>query len=165
MVGGFLYFCRMEKYLLDGHPKFDIREFVHPQIFNAFGEKARWFISDFQRDYAFLLREVLGGVAIQINNWHTGGERVGRGTRPRGYKPPGGAEFSQHYLANALDVSAPGFSPQQIMEKILQNEARFKAIGLTTLEDWTATPTWLHGDCRPFIKGVHPEAGFLIVKP
>ena len=153
------------QYPLDGSMFFDIREFVHPKVFGMFGEKARWFISDFQRDYAFLLKEVLGMAPVFINNWHTGGVRVGRGTRPRGYKPRGGAEYSQHYLANALDVSSPGFTPRQIMLRILENEDRFKAIGMTTMEDVAMTPTWLHADCRPFIKGIHPETGFLIVKP
>lgn len=154
------------QYPLDGSKYFDIREFIHPQIFNAVGpKKARWFISDFQRDFAELIKEVLGMAPIQINNWHLGGERVGRGTRPRGYKPKGGAEFSQHYLSNAIDISSPGFTPRQIMQKILDNEARFKAIGLTTMEDVSLTPTWLHCDCRPFIQGVHPASGFLIVRP
>jgi hypothetical protein len=154
------------QYPLDNSKYFDVREFIHPMAFNAVGpERARWFISDFQRDYAELLKRVLGMAPIQINNWHLGGDRVGRGTRPRGYKPKGGAEFSQHYLSNALDVSSPGFTPKQIMQKILENEADFKAIGLTTMEDIALTPTWLHGDCRPFIHGIHPETGFLIVKP
>ena len=154
------------EYPLDGSKYFDVREFIHPMMFNAFGpERARWFISDFQRDYAFLLKEVLGMAPIHINNWHLGGDRVGRGTRPRGYKPKGGAELSLHYLSNALDVSSPAFTPRQIFDKILANKARFKAIGLTTIEDLQMTKTWIHGDCRPFIKGIHPETGFLIVRP
>jgi hypothetical protein len=153
------------KYPLDGSPDFDIREFVHPSIFNAVGNvRARWFISNFQRDFAFLIRKLTNS-PVQINNWHTGGARVGRGTRPRSYKPKGGAELSQHYLSNALDISVPGYTPKQLVELIFKNDLEFKAIGLTTLEHPDHTPTWLHGDCRPFIEGVHPKTGFLIVNP
>jgi hypothetical protein len=47
----------------------------------------------------------------------------------------------------------------------MANEARFKAIGLTTIEDPDSTPGWIHGDGRRFIEGIHPDNGFLIVKP
>ena len=45
------------------------------------------------------------------------------------------------------------------------NEVRFKAIGLTTIEDLDSTPGWIHGDGRRIIPGLYPEKGFLIVKP
>lgn len=153
------------KYPLDGHPSFDVREFVHPAFVKAVGiENARWFISDFQRDFAFLLREKLN-VAILLNNWHVGGQNVGKGTRPRSYKPKGGGEFSQHYLARALDPSTKEFTPKQMFECIMDNEKDFRAIGLTTIEDVRSTKTWLHGDCRPILPGLYPKSGFLIVSP
>lgn len=153
------------QYPLDGNQYFDIREFIHPAFFNAVGPiKARWYISDFQRDFAFLLREVLDS-PIELNDWYRGGRLVGKGSRPRSYKPKGGGEFSQHYAFNALDPSSKHFTPAQMLQKIMDNAARFEAIGLTTIESLEITPTWLHGDCRPKIKGIHPETGFLIVGP
>ena len=155
----------LPQYPLDGSLYFDVRELIHPDIFWAVGpDRARWYISDFQRDYVFLLREVLD-IPIQINNWHTGGQRVGRGTRPRSYKPAGGGEFSQHYFKCAVDISTVLLKPVQILQKILENEAAFKAIGLTAIESLDFTRTWVHADCRPFIEGIHPVTGFLIVKP
>ena len=47
----------------------------------------------------------------------------------------------------------------------MANEVRFKAIGLTTIEDLDSTPGWIHGDGRRIIPGLYPEKGFLIVKP
>jgi len=155
----------MQQFPLDGSEHFDIREFVHPAFINAVGPaKARWFISDFQRDFAFLLR-LKTGVPIFANDYFRGGRLVGRGTRPRSYKPKGGGEFSQHYLSNALDVSARSLNPRQIMQVIMDNAAEFEEIGLTTIENIEMTPTWLHGDCRPKVEGWHPKTGFLIVNP
>lgn len=153
------------KYPLDGHPNFDIREFVHPIIWHAVGPvKSRWYVSNFQRDFAFLLRNILDS-PIFINDWHRGGMLVGRGTRPPSYRPKGGGSLSFHYLKEALDVSSKVFTPRQIFEKINEHEAAFKKIGLTTVENLDFTRSWIHGDCRQFLKGVHHEKGFLIVNP
>lgn len=153
------------KYPLDGHPNFDMREFVHPLIWQGVGPvKARWYISDFQRDYAFLLRNVLDSPVL-LNNWHEGGDLVGRGTRPASFRPKGGGTLSMHYLRLAVDASSKIFTPRQMFEKVMENEAAFKKIGLTTIENLEYTKGWLHGDGRMFIKGIHPEKGFLIVNP
>lgn len=91
--------------------KFKREEFVHPSIITSVGiERCLYYISDFQVNYAMLLREVLQAPVI-INTWHYKkpgpGYYVGRGTRPRSYKPAGGGELSMHYFASALDVSSP----------------------------------------------------------
>lgn len=149
--------------------KFRPEEFVHPSIITSVGvERCLYYISDFQVNYAMLLREILQAPVI-INTWHYKkpgpGYYVGRGTRPRSYKPAGGGELSMHYFASALDVSSPAYAPQQIFAAILANEERFRAIGLTTIEDINSTPGWVHGDCRRVIEAIYPEKGFLIVKP
>lgn len=154
------------KYPLDGSKWFDIREYVHPLHFNPQRwERARWYVSDFQRDMAETLRELLGQ-PIFLNNWHNGdGGRMGRGTRPPGYRPPGGAALSQHYLKCALDVSGKSATPAEILKAIEGDLLRFQALGLTTVEDVGFTKTWLHLDCRPRLKGVHPDDGLLVVRP
>lgn len=149
--------------------KFRVEEFVHPAHIKAVGlEKCIWYISLFQVNYAALLRQTLNAPVI-INTYHVKkpgpGYYVGRGTRPRSYKPNGGAELSQHYYALALDVSSSAYAPHLIFKAIIQNEAKFKEIGLTTLESLDVTPGWVHGDARQIVPGVHPENGFLIVKP
>ncbi len=147
--------------------KFKREEFVHPQHVGAVGlENCTWFISLFQVNYAALLRETLQAPVI-LNTWHVTasgpGCYVGRGTRPRGYKPKGGGELSMHYLAMALDVVSPAFTPSQIFNAILRNEAKFKAIGLTTVEDLNSTPGWLHGDGRQVTASDALLPGFKIV--
>jgi len=149
--------------------KFTPQEFVHPAIIQSVGlTRCLYYISDFQINYAALLREVLDTPVI-LNTWSYKkagpGYYVGRGTRPSFYRPEGGGTLSQHYFANALDASTKLYSPREIFEAIMANEARFKAIGLTTIEDIDSTPGWIHGDCRRFIEGIHPEKGFLIVRP
>lgn len=145
---------------------FDAEEFVHPAVFRAVGwPRVRWYISDFMLDYALLLREVLN-VPILINDWSRGGRLIGRGYRPPSYRPNGGGLFSQHYLSRALDVSTRQHSPREILEAIEANAERFKAIGLTTIENPDFTPTWLHGDCRPVLPELlKPGETFYFVNP
>lgn len=69
--------------------KFSPQEFVHPSIITSVGlERCLYYISDFQVNYAMLLREILQAPVI-INTWHYKkpgpGYYVGRGTRPRSY--------------------------------------------------------------------------------
>lgn len=147
--------------------KFRREEFVHPSIIQAIGvDRCLWYISLFQVNYTALLRETVQAPII-ANTWYNRkpgpGYYVGRGTRPRSYKPKGGADLSQHYLAMAVDVSSPAYTPKALFEAILANEAKFKAVGLTTIESLEITVSWLHADGRGFIPGVHPENGFLIV--
>lgn len=146
--------------------KFRREEFVHPKHVSAVGlEKCIWFISLFQVNYAALLRETLQAPVI-LNTWHSKpsgpGCYVGRGTRPRSFKPKGGAELSMHYMALALDASSPGFTPHQIYFAILTNREKFRAVGLTTIEDPKSTPGWLHGDGRQPLDG-EIQSGFTIV--
>ena len=122
-----------------GVDHFVVQEFLHPSIFNHVNrndglERWRWYVSKSQLEYSRLLREVLAA-PIKINTWHKGGNLVGRGTRPINYRPKGGAIFSQHYLANALDVSSPAFTPVQILAKIEANWEKFALIGCTTFEN------------------------------
>lgn len=50
--------------------KFKREEFVHPSIITSVGmERCLYYISDFQVNYAMLLREVLQAPVI-INTWH-----------------------------------------------------------------------------------------------
>jgi hypothetical protein len=148
--------------------KFKREEFVHPAIIKTVGfDRCLWYVSLFQVNYAALLRETIQAPLI-INSWLNRkpgpGYYVGRGTRPRSYKPKGGAELSMHYFAMAVDASSPAYNPQQLFAAIIGNEAKFKAVGLTTCEDLKDTKTWLHGDGRQRIPGIHPEIGFLIVR-
>ncbi len=149
-------------------PFFTIEEFVHPYFIHAVGkDRAFSYVSDFQVNYAFLLREILNTPVI-LNTWHRKkpsdkGYYIGRGTRPATYLPPGGGTISMHYFANALDCSTLKYSPKEIYDAILANREKFELIGLTTIENILITPGWLHGDCRRKIKGWHPDTGFLIV--
>jgi len=155
---------------IPGIDYFVVQEFLHPTIFNYVNrgdglERWKWYISKFQLEYAVTLREVLAAPII-INTWHKGGNLVGRGTRPINYRPKGGAMFSQHYQANALDVSCPAYNPVQILAKIEANWGKFALIGCTTFENPKTTKTWLHGDGRARVEGLHPaDGGWLVVEP
>lgn len=145
---------------------FDAEEFVHPAVFRAVGwPKVQWYISPFMLSYALLLREVLN-TPIQINNWHSGGKLIGRGYRPPSYRPPNGGLFSQHYMSRAIDVSTKIYSPAEILDAIMKNAARFKEVGLTTIENLNFTPTWVHGDCRHILPGtIQTGQDFYFVNP
>lgn len=152
----------------DPNFKFKREEFVHPSIIQAVGlERCVWYVSLFQVNYASLLRETIQAPVI-LNTYSYKkpgpGYYVGRGTRPRSYKPKGGADLSMHYLALALDASSPAFTPKQLFSAIMANEAKFKGIGLTTIENLAFTNGWLHGDGREHVQGMG-NTGFYIVNP
>lgn len=154
---------------IQGVDNFIVEEFLHPKVFSYCNqsdgfERWRWYISPFMMDYATLLRE-LSGAPIIINNWHRGGRYVGRGHRPSYYKPKGGSDLSMHYHSKALDVSSKRYTPLQLFELINDHRIEFEAIGLTTIENPRITKTWLHGDSRQKVKGIHPATGFLVFDP
>lgn len=149
--------------------KFKPEEIVHPAHITAVGrEKCVWYVSLFQVNYLSLLRGIVDAPLI-VNTWATRkpgpGYYVGRGTRPPSYRPKGGGALSMHYMKLAVDCSSPAYNPHQLFEAVMANEATFKEIGLTTIESLDITLGWLHADARPFIPGVHPQTGFLIVGP
>lgn len=150
-------------------PNFDVREFVHPHIYDARGPAGSMsHVTQFQLDYSALLREKLG-VPVILNNWHVGGKLLSRGTRPPHVRPPGGGSLSMHYMGMALDCSTAHHTPKQVHECLHDNFAEFWAIGLTTLESLEFTKTWTHGDGRLYLPALliklEKEKRFVIVEP
>lgn len=124
---------------------FDVREFVPPEIWNAFGENSQWFVRPEIVRLAEFIRNHFGK-PMTINNWHTGGIFHYRGFRPRSCNE--GAELSQHRICGAIDFNIEGLTDDEVYDEIIKNEAAFMAAGLTTLEDKTITKGWTHGDMR-----------------
>jgi len=147
---------------------FVLEEFIHPAIYQARGQNAIQHVTPFQMNYAGAIRR-LSGVPIILNNWHRGGQYVGRGTRPRGYKPKGGGELSQHYHALALDCSGVGMDVGQLYQCIMDNFDTFFDLGLRVIENIEVTRTWLHADGRLLypaqILKIEKDKKFLIVEP
>lgn len=141
---------------------FDVRELVPPDVFAIFAERSLWQLDPKAIAVIELLRDVVQA-PVRINNWHTGGK-----LSMRGYRPPNsrvGSKYSQHKRGCAFDVDVRGLSPRQIIAMIEQNGQLFFDAGLTTIEDPTHTPTWLHLDTRQRIPGIHKEHDFLFVAP
>lgn len=124
---------------------FDIREFVPQEIFNQFGEKSRWFVSERMVKFAEFLRDHFGK-GITINNWHTGGKFHYRGLRTP--QCTEGATNSQHRYMNAIDFNVAGMTSDEVFDHIIANKELFMAQGLTTLEDKAMTKGWTHADMR-----------------
>lgn len=132
-------------------------EFVPPNIYYNFGEKARWFIrpelialAQFYRDWF--------GAPVTVNTWYFGGV-----LQERGYREPNsktGAKYSQHKFGTAFDCNIRGITPDEIRRVIGSNEESFMKAGLTTLEHGSYAPTWVHSDMRD--TGM---SKILIVKP
>lgn len=124
---------------------FSVEEFVPEVIFKAYGLNSKWFID--QR--LVILAEYIRGYfdeAVTINNWNTGGDFQNRGYRTPG--SPVGAKLSQHRYGRAMDINVHGYSSDEVNKAIIDNFEKFKANGLTTIENVTATPTWTHVDIR-----------------
>jgi len=133
---------------------FLLEQLVPPEIYNSRGESA-WELLDTN---ALLTLDQLADAfgRITVNNWHTGGQFKESGLRLWATKT--GAAFSQHKYGRGFDCKPLDVTPQFMYAEILKNPARFPFI--TVLEDISATPTWLHFDCRNTA-----TTGIKIVKP
>lgn len=92
------------------------------------------------------LREQSGRV-ITINNWATGGQYKESGLRRFDTKT--GAKWSQHKYGRAIDTKWQGWTIKQAFDFVVshQNYLIDRQL-ITTIENISATPTWLHLDCR-----------------
>ena len=145
---------------------FDVREWVDERVWGQLGPRAAGLIDPRQVRISDLLRE-LGGVPNVINNWHFWRPGVNK-YRSSGFRAKWdrtGGDLSQHRCGRASDNKLYGMTARQMLAVVMDNREKFLDAGLTTIEDVDHTPTWLHLDCRPRIKGLHPENDFLIVKP
>jgi hypothetical protein len=124
---------------------FIIQELVPKEIYDYLGaDKSYWLIEprlwtliDFFRDYF--------GVAVTINDWHTGGRFNESGFRLSNSKT--GAALSQHKFGRAADLKFKGLDNyEEIRQVVIDNWPKFKEAGLTTIE--AGTETWLHVDIR-----------------
>ena len=133
---------------------FILEQLVPPDVFTALGDKA-WDLM--QPNLITTIDQLYDHFGpMTINNWHTNGR-----FKESGYRDPNsatGAKRSQHKLGNAADIKPLKTTPRAMYDYILANPEQFPL--LTTLEDISATPTWLHVDCR-----VNATPGIRIVKP
>jgi len=157
----------MAEYPIHDSKYFDVREFVDEATWKTLGIRAQWLVDPKIVRVVDLLREKTG-VPGYINTWHLSKTPFHIRFKSSGYrrrKDTTGAEYSQHRFGRATDYKAPGFTPAMLLHVINSSAAEFEAAGLTRMEDIKFTPTWLHMDCAPKIKGVNPESGFYIFAP
>lgn len=119
---------------------FILQEFVPKATFEKWGAKSLRFINPALFRIAQALRDAYG--PLEINDWHRGGHHQQRGYRLPD-SPTGGKE-SAHKRGMAIDVEFDNETPAQVYADILNNKAKWTALGVTTMEDVNDTPTWLH---------------------
>lgn len=141
---------------------FHLEEFVPKAVFKQFGAKAEWFVNPRVKAAVQKLRTNLGR-SVHMNDYMDGGPHQYRGFRPKNCTV--GAVYSQHRLANAVDLVVDGMSSEEVFEYLCNHWAGFDELGLTTIENPKMTPGWTHIDWRPKLIGIHPEKMFLIVDP
>ena len=122
---------------------FILQEFVPPDVFAQFGDKAAWFIDPKVVAIAQWLRDHTGK-SVTVNNWHTGGQYKESGLRS--FLTRTGAAYSQHKFGRAADIKILGMGGAEMRKIVDDNSAALMELGLTTVE--LDTPTWLHVDCR-----------------
>lgn len=119
---------------------FSIKELVDPETYDARGERA-WELLDSRILKAIdLIRDDFGPVVV--NTWHNGGGLKYRGFRP--HTCTVGARLSQHRYGRAIDFHTLNAPLQAVYDAILTD----KYWMVTTVEDFEATKTWIHIDCR-----------------
>jgi len=150
-------------------PNFYLDELVCPEMYQHFGEKARWFI---RPEAIRILQHLRDRFRIMtINNWSQYGTVSAEmylafdsaialkyftqsGLRPwfitidgKQLLNPVGAQFSQHKFGSAFDPKFTNATPAEVRLDIIKHFAStYKPLGLTTIE--ANTKGWLHFDCR-----------------
>lgn len=119
---------------------FDIRELVHPDIYNhpAIGDRCIDFVHPSAKFVLEDIREDFGPVTI--NDWLFGGRFTDSGLR----LPDGnvGARLSAHRFGCAFDLKFSEATPQDVFYHILNNQHKYPLIARMESVDYT--PTWLH---------------------
>jgi len=125
---------------------FSLNEFVPPEIYNRFGDKALWFIDRKVINIAQFIRERFKN-SVTINNWSGGGRFSFRGfDPPKGYRKA--SSLSQHRQGRAIDLNVKGATPDEVREDIIKNFSTYHKLGLTTIEHGDFAKTWVHLDVR-----------------
>jgi hypothetical protein len=140
---------------------FVIQELVPPVIFGRFGQRSWWFIQPNIVAVLDQLRDDLGR-AVVVNNWHRRGHFSMSGYRTPETKV--GAAYSMHRMGLAADVKVAGVTPAEVLAVIQADLPKYLSLGLTTVENLDATPTWLHLDCRRWM-GREPQTELVFVNP
>lgn len=118
----------------------DHREFVPPEIWEAYGQTSSRFYDPRLALIADAVAYVTGGVVV-VNNWHVGGQY-----KNSGYRTPDcqeGAPLSAHKRGMAEDIKVINMPAPRVQEIVRDNfKLHFEKLGLTGIE--IATPTWTH---------------------
>lgn len=121
---------------------FDLRELVHPNIYNhpAIGMRSVNWIHPYAMQTLDALVEFFGEKPI-INDWHMGGVRKHSGLRD--WHDPEGASYSGHYFGGGtFDLTWAGTTSAAVYKKLLANAEQFPYI--SRMEHIAKTPTWNH---------------------
>lgn len=125
---------------------FYLHEFIPRKYIRQFGEKRAFHLVRpelYQIAYELregLTREYGRRIRISVNNWRL----QYRGWRPVDFEE--GSPRSYHMLGMAIDVSSPDVSVKEIFDFILNNQRRFRSLGLRRVENIVHTPGWVHLD-------------------
>jgi hypothetical protein len=118
---------------------FILQEFVGPDVFENYGERAWQFLDARAVKYIDQFREFVGR-SITINNWHSGGHRKESGLRIPGYENY--KWNSQHTFGRAFDHIVDGIPSDEVQQIWIDNAERFEVGGIEL------APTWTHTDWR-----------------
>ena len=121
----------------------DIRELVDKKTYLLFGDKCVDKIDPRLPVILERIRQLCGGKAMTINDWHIGGKLQYRGFRPSDCAV--GAVKSMHKQGKAADFDIKGLSADKVRNIIRENAAELLKLGLTRIE---TNISWVHIDLK-----------------
>lgn len=121
---------------------FDIRELVHPDIWDVHKERCIDFININTGDTLEAIKKAMSGLvgkeeSVTINDWLWGGSFVNSGIRYNF-----GATRSTHRFGCGFDLKYKHITPDKAYSFIIENQKMFPYI--TRMENIEDTPTWNH---------------------
>lgn len=125
---------------------FYLDEFIDPAIYSVRGDKSISLLDFRIVEAAQFIREQ-SGQPVKINDWAKGGRFRERGLRR--HDTATGARWSQHKYGRAIDINIGTWTPQEMLDFVMQHERYLvERQWVTVIEDVAFTKSWLHLDCR-----------------
>lgn len=124
---------------------FTLEEFINPNDFAEHKEASIELIDPKIIQIAQFIRDDTG-LAVTINDWHTGGKFKESGLREQNTKT--GSKKSAHKTGHAIDVKIKGWGGKEWYEYVKKNAKKLYQLGARRIEDKSLATTWLHIDTK-----------------
>jgi len=120
---------------------FNLDELINPTIYKRWGAKSIRYIDPRLIWIAQYIRDEIQR-PVTINNWANG--RTFKNSGLRWYKENKYGDYSRHLFGSCIDIKVKNLSGRDLYLFVLDHFEELNNLGLTTVENYKFTRSWLH---------------------